>query len=278
MLLVLAVKVWAGLTTQSLCLLAESYHTLIDVFSGIVSLGAVTSPYRVSGREPWGHSRRHTIGVMLISALTGFIGCTMLLIAAQQMGAVFSDGPSFISAQINPWLLQLITVAASIHFCLGLYEQYEGRLLQSYHLRIHATHILRDSWLTLLTLVALVGIWQGYHWLDPVMTIVLVLMTFPSLWRVLNWQLPSLVQQVAIAPEVLARLAGQVHGVTRCSKIQSTGIVGRLVLIEMHLAVHPDFLNMTRSIIDQLNQLLRDKFGPVQAIIQIEDDPTFRDQ
>jgi divalent metal cation (Fe/Co/Zn/Cd) transporter len=87
---------------------------------------------------------------------------------------------------------------------------------------------------------------------------------------VLNWQLPLLIQQIAIAPEVLNRLACEVEGVNHCYRIRSKGIVGRQMVIEMNLVVQPEFISMAQAIARQVEDLIRERYGPVYAIIHID--------
>ena len=100
---------------------------------------------------------------------------------------------------------------------------------------------LQDVWLNVGLLLSLVLILFGYRWLDSMLTIALVLTSGVSLWRVIRRQLPTLIQPIAIAPEALVQLVRQVQGVTHCVKVQSRGIVGRQVWVEMTLVLHPEF-------------------------------------
>ncbi len=268
-LLVLAVKVWAGWATSSLSLLAESLHTLIDGFSTVLSLIAVASPYRSSGREIWGHGKVETgLTLMLVAAL-GF-ACFGLLGGAVWQLAIVPTLPTALPVQVTLPLLYLLAVVFLANVGLALFERQLASRLESSALRWNANHILKDGWLTLILLVSLVGVWLGYRWLDPLMAIVMVITAGLSCWRVLNWQLPMLVQQTAIAPEALAQMVKQIQGITHCYHIQSRGIVGRQVLVEMQVILHPEFAGAAQWIMEQVEAAIRDRYGPVQVLIQID--------
>jgi cation diffusion facilitator family transporter len=273
-LLIFAVKVWAGWAAKSLSLLAESVHTLINGFSTLLSLLAVTSRYRPSGREVWGHGQLESVGALTFVALLGFSSLSLLRGSWQQLEALARKGVGPFSVSMNLPLLQLLGVAIAIGICLAFFERYEARVLESAALRLNANHILQDAWLSGVVLIALVGVWRGYVWLDPLLAIGVVFTAIRSCWRVLNWQLPLLVKQVAIAPEILAQLARQVEGVTHCYRIQSRGIVGRQVFIEMHLVLHPEFMGAARMIAERVEGSIRECYGPVQAIIHVDPDQT----
>ncbi|MBE9178888.1 cation diffusion facilitator family transporter [Oculatella sp. LEGE 06141] len=269
-LLVLAVKIWAGWATRSLSLLADALHTLIDSFSIGLSLLAVTSAPRPIGREVWSYGKRETAGVLLLVAFLGFSGFNLLNLSVEQLQAATQNQPLPFPTQIDLPLVQLLGVAVAINTCLVLFERYESRVLESSALRLNADHMLRDTWLTIVVLVGLVGVSQGFVWLDPMMAIALVGLTVISLWRVLNWQLPLLVQQVAIAPESLAQIAYQVEGVTQCHHVRSRGLVGRQVLVEMHLILHPEFMSAANLIAERVEGAIRERYGPVQVKIHAD--------
>jgi cation diffusion facilitator family transporter len=268
-LLILAVKVWAGWATASLSLLAESLHTMIDGFSTVLSLIAVASPYRSSGREIWGHGKLETsLTLMLVAALGfscfGLFGWSLLqLMTMPTLSAL-------LPVQIKLPLLYLLAVVFLANVGLAGFERHLASRLESSALRWNANHILKDAWLTLLLLVGLVGVWRGYRWLDPLMAIIMVWMAGVSCWRVLNWQLPMLVRQTAIAPEAISQMVRQIQGVTHCYHIQSRGIVGRQVFVEMHVILHPEFAGAAQWIMEQIEASIRDHYGPVQVLIHLE--------
>jgi divalent metal cation (Fe/Co/Zn/Cd) transporter len=171
-------------------------------------------------------------------------------------------------------LIQLLGVVVVTSLGLALVGIYQARVLRNPALRFSATQLLKDVWLTLLVLAGLLGVWRGLVWLDVVLAILLVLLAVASCWRIVNWQLPFLVQQTAIAPEVLAQIARQVGGIKHCYKIQSRGLVGRLVYVQMNLIVHPEVRGVTSLIVQRLEGEIRERFGPVQVTFHIDDDFT----
>lgn len=267
---ILAIKLWAGWATRSLSLLADSLHVLVDSFSTILSIGSIASLRQTKGLEIWGHRQRETLAVLLLVALLGFLGLSLLGVAIYQFQALLHNASLLPAVQVDLPLILLLCIVILVHICLVLFERYESRVLEIIALRHNANHILRDVWLTILMLFGLVGVSQGMVWLDSLMAIVLIVMLIPSVWRILSWQLPSMLYQVAIAPEVLAHMAIKVEGVAECSRIHSKGILGRQLLIQMHIQLHPEFVNIAHLITDRLENLLRERYGAVQARIYVK--------
>ncbi len=269
-LLMLVVKVGAAWSTRSLSIVAESLHSVIDGFSTVLSLVALSSPNRQSGREVWGHGRLETMLALLLVALLGFAGLSLLSVAIGQLATepMLTTIPQIRMRLLVIGLLATVFLASVV---LAFFERKVSRTLDSSVLKLNARHILQDAWLTLFLLFGLFGIWRGYAWLDPFLTIAMVITAGLSYWRVLNWQLPLMVRQVAIAPEAIGQLVRQVQGVTQCCEVRSRGIVGRQVFVEMQVMVHPEFLGASDWIVEHFEGAIRDRYGPVQVMIFVEE-------
>ncbi len=267
-LLVLAVKVWIGWATQALSLVAESLHTLIDSFSILLSVISISSSF--SERGGWGHGKLEATMTLLLVAFLGFACLSILAVSASQLEAIASHSTDLLPVKINALLLQMLGVVMAISFCVAAFELYEARVLESAALRFSANHLFQDAWLMILVLVGLVGVSWGYTWIDPALAIAMVVTAVISCWRVLNWQLPSLMHQIAIAPEALAQTIHQVEGITHCYAINSRGIVGRQVFVEMHLILHPECIGIARSIAERVERAIRERYGPAKVVIYID--------
>lgn len=167
-------------------------------------------------------------------------------------------------------LLQLLGLVAAILFCLACFKCYEAIVLESPTLRFNASGLFWDVWLMLLVLAGLFGVLQGHLWLDPLLAIGMVGAALASGYRVLNRQIPSLIQQMPIAPEALAQTIHQVEGVTHCYGIQSRGMVGRQIFVEMRLILHPEYSAFAPLIADRVERAIRERYGPAKVVIYID--------
>ncbi|MEB3290269.1 MAG: cation diffusion facilitator family transporter [Leptolyngbya sp.] len=269
-LLLLAVEVIGGWATGSLTLLAEALHTLIDGFSTVLSLVAVTSPQRQLGREVWGHGRSEVATTLILCAFLGFTGLSLVLIALRQLWAGFNGLDHPFPVDLDIQVLRLTALMVIVNVALGVYAHHQARHLNSLALRLNTQHFLADVWLSLVMVAVLLAIYYNQHWLDPVFALGLLASVARSLWRVLNEQLPMLLRPTAIAPEAIAQIVTQVEGVTHCQRIRSRGMVGRQVWIELHLALHPEYLELADDLSDQIEALLRRQYGPLRTQIWVE--------
>ena len=275
-LLVLAVKLWASWATRSLSVLAGSLHTLLDCFSIGLSLTTTATLQQIPNPEMRlqdlrTHRKQHTAIVLLIAAFLGFAGFALLAICSFVLQQFWANPTVLPPLKVDLPLVVLLAIVMAMQFCLVLFERHESRVLGNPALRQSANHMLRNSWLTLLMLAGLVGISQGYFWLDPLVTVILTLMLAPSLWRILDKQLPSMMYQMAIAPESLSKLASKIEGVVDCRELRSQGVLGRQVVIQMYLLLQPEFMSMAHLIGERLEGLLRERYGAVKTKIYVKD-------
>lgn len=268
-LMVLVVKLWLGWTTDSLSVLAGALHTLLDGVSTLLSLLALSSKSKLGWHNVWSHGKREMMGLLLVVGFLSFSGCSLMIMAAHALE--FGDQKTI---DLTAQALQILTGIIIVTFSLVMFKRHRSRILSSSLLRLNAQPTLRDLWFTLLVLLGLVGVHLGYSWLDPVLTILLVLMLAGSTWQLINWQLPFMVEQVAIAPDVLVQIAKQVEGVSHCYRARSRGLVGRYVFVELHLGVHPEFMGVARTIAQRIEGMIRTRYGPVKVSIYINSEPS----
>lgn len=272
-LLLLAIKLWISWATRSLSLAVDALHTLMTSFSLLLSLFAV-SPSPQLQRE-WGHRRLESTLLLSLVGFVGFTAALLLGLAAHRLGllpiAAFMLEPI---APINVPLLQLLSVVAAIHLGLGSLGRYIFRPDQPRSLTVSPefgfSQSLLDAGLMILVVAGLHGTTLGMGWLDGVLAIGLLVVTIVSLGRIANRQLPSLMQPVAIAPEAIAKTTRRVEGILHCYKIQSRGLVGRSIYVEMHLILHPECVSVAPAIRQRVERLISQHYGPARVVVHID--------
>ncbi|APB34712.1 Cation efflux protein [Gloeomargarita lithophora Alchichica-D10] len=264
-LFVLGIKLAVGLGTGSLAVLADALHSLTDSLSNVLGLvvnaWAKPEPDR---QHPYGHQKFEAIGALAIAAL---LGITCFEVLRQAGERLLGDTPP---PEIGGLELALLVVVLAVNLLVGWYEQHQGTLLDSPILQADAADTLSDGWINLAVLVGLLGVMAGWTWLDAGLAIPVGLLVLHSGWRILTTNLPWLVDEMAIAPEAIAQVVGQVAGVVECHQITSRGVVGRQVFIELHLVVAPPDLVTAHNLSDQVEALLQQHYGPAGITIHVE--------
>jgi divalent metal cation (Fe/Co/Zn/Cd) transporter len=291
LLLFLGVKVSIGWTTHSLSVMAQTLHTLIEAFMVAVSsvaLGGVSPKTPRGVHQPatrplaHGPSQITALGVVFLVALMGFAACLLMILAIQEVRSLILALPSAVTASvdIDRPRFQLLGLVTAMQLCLACFGRYQARCLNNATLRYHANAMVLDVGLMAVVLAALVATRQGAVAVDAVLAMVLLVLALGRGGVLLWQQVPVLVGrglepqtvEPAIAPEALLRLVHQVGGITQCSQIRTQGVVGRNLVVEMHLILHPECTGLAPQIADRIDRILQHRFGPAQVIIHIQGD------
>jgi cation diffusion facilitator family transporter len=261
----MGLKAIVGSWTGSLSLLADALHSVTDSANNVLGLIASKFPSPHPDREhPYGHSKFEAVGALGIAAFLG-IACFEILQGAIER--ILKGGELVKISLPELWLLLIVL---GINIFVAFYERGVGRRVGSPILIADATHTMSDIWVTISVLGGLIGVWLGYQWMDVVLAFPVALLVFWSGWSVLKENLPWLVDQMAIAPEVIHAIATSVPGVINCHDIASRGVVGRQVFIEMHLIVDAPDVQSAHQITEEVESRLEERFRPVRILIHVE--------
>ncbi|PMB00573.1 cation-efflux pump [Fischerella thermalis CCMEE 5268] len=262
---VMLLKAVVGKLTGSLSLLADALHSVTDSANNILGLIASRFASPQPDREhPYGHLKFEAVGALGIAAFLG-IACFEILQGAVER--ILNGGePVRISAP-ELWLL---LVVLGVNIFVTFYERRVGVKVGSPILIADAKHTMSDVWVTISVIGGLIGVWLGYQWLDVALAFPVALLVFWSGWTVLKENLPWLVDQIAIAPEVIHAITLSVPGVINCHDIASRGVVGRQVFMEMHLIVDAEDVETAHRITEEVERRLEERFRPVRIVIHVE--------
>jgi len=262
---VMLLKVVVGKLTGSLSLLADALHSVTDSANNILGLIAnrFSSPHP-DREHPYGHLKYEAVSALGISAFLG-IACFEILQGAIER--IFKGGEPVKISSPQLWILLLVL---GVNIFVAFYERYVGKQVGSAILIADAQHTMSDIWVTIAVIGGLIGVWLGYQWLDIVLAFPVALLVFWSGWTVLKENLPWLVDEMAIAPEVIHAIAMSVPGVLNCHDIASRGVVGRQVFIEMHLVVDAPDVETAHRITEEVEMRLEERFSPVRVLIHVE--------
>ncbi|BAQ60523.1 cobalt-zinc-cadmium resistance protein [Geminocystis sp. NIES-3708] len=271
-LVVLALKAVVGVMTGSLSLQADALHSVTDSANNVLGLvtNQLSSP--IPDRDhPYGHHKFEAIGALGIAA---FLGIACFEIVTSALNRIFFGGDPVNIAGSELWVLILIL---GINIFVAFYERSVGEKIGSNILIADATHTMSDIWVTISVLLGLIAAWQAENWNLPMLKSLDYLLAFPvaflvlkSGWQVLKSNLPWLVDEMAIAPELIHQIVIEVPGVVNCHNIASRGLLGRQVFIEMHLIVDSENVKTAHDITEEVEAKLEAKFAPVRILIHVE--------
>lgn len=275
-LVVMGIKIMVGFLTGSLSLFADALHSVTDSLNNVLGLLTIkfASPYP-DRDHPYGHQKFEAVVALGIAAFLGIAcfeilkGAVMRLIEGLQKGLV--------PLTIGTAELWILLIVLGINIFVTFYERREGVRVGSAILVADAQHTMSDVWVTITVMAGLIGAWWGnqinvpqLQWLDVILSFPVAVLVFRSGWSVLQDNLPWLVDEMAIDPEVIQQITLEVPGVVNCHSISSRGIVGRQIFIEMHLVVDTQDVATAHTITEAVEQKLEERFPPARILIHVE--------
>jgi cation diffusion facilitator family transporter len=271
-LFVMALKATVGFVTGSLSLQADALHSVTDSANNILGLIASRLALPHPDREhPYGHQKYEAVGALGIAAFLG-IACFEIL---QSTAARIWQGGKPISIDLIE--MSFLVLVLAVNLFVTNYESRVGKKLGSAILIADAKHTTSDVWVTIVVLVGLLGVWLGktfnlpqLEWLDLILAFPVAILVFRSGWDVLRSNLPWLIDEMAIAPEVIHQIVMEVPGVINCHDIASRGVVGKQVFIEMHSIVDAEDVETAHQIAEAIENALEKRFSPVRVSVHIE--------
>ena len=258
------VEVVYGLLADSLALIADAGHNLSDVLGLLLAWGAAWLASRPPTlRRSYGY-RRATILASLFSA--------MLLLAA--LGAISLEAverfkePQPVQGRVVilvAFVGVIINTATALLFVRG----------QKHDLNIRGAflHMAADAAVSLGVAVAGVAIlYTGWLWLDPALSLVIVLLVFLSTWGLLKESLSLAIDSVPtnIDPEAVADFLRQLPGVSDLHDLHIWAMSTTDIALTVHLTMEacPD----SDEFLHRLAHDLEERFGIRHPTVQIERD------
>ena len=175
---VASAKIALGLTTGSVSVLSDGFHSLTDAASNIVAIVGVRIAAAPPDEDhPYGHRKFETmasIGILL------FLLLVLLEVVSAAWERFRNGGEPTVTA------LTFIVMGASfaVNLAVVVYERRAGVRLQSEVLLADALHTLSDLLTSATVMAALVGVRYGYAWLDPAAALVVAVFIGYACWQI----------------------------------------------------------------------------------------------
>lgn len=210
---VFLIKYWTGVSTSSVAMVADAWHTLSDVLtSAVVVVGFWMASKPADRKHPFGHGRAEAVGAIIIGTLLAVVGATFLRESLFRLQAhenvIYSE-------------LSLLVFSVTIFVKEGLAQisLRIGKTIQSHALVADGWHHRSDAITTALIVAGAVA-GGSFWWMDGVMGIavsMLILYMAATILRGVAGMLlgeapePSLVEGISRIVAEVAPAATHVH-------------------------------------------------------------------
>jgi cation diffusion facilitator family transporter len=263
---VLALKLVAFVSSQALSVVAEAVHSSLDASNNVFALWIA----RVATRDPdedhpYGHAKFETLGALV---LVGFLSITVFELLQRAVTRLLSDEVP--TAQGTPLAMAVMAVSIVVGLAVTIWEARRGRALGSDILLADAAHTRSDVLTTTAVLGGLIAIRAGYPQADPWITIAVAVIIARTGWIIVRETVPVLVDERAVDPERIQRVAEAVPQVDACYGIRSRGRPGQM-FAELTIAVAAE-LDVKRSheIADEVERRVGSELGAREVVVHVE--------
>jgi cation diffusion facilitator family transporter len=178
-------KYWAGISSDSVAIIADAWHTLSDSITSIIVLAGIWYSIRPADRDhPFGHGRAEILAAVIVGVLLGVIGFEFLLELIKRL----RDGES-----ANYGTLAIVATATSVVVkeAMARYAGIVSRKADSKALKADAWHHRSDA---ISSVVILAGIFLNHiaWWIDGALGIVVSVLIFHAAYDILKETFNSL--------------------------------------------------------------------------------------
>jgi cobalt-zinc-cadmium efflux system protein len=263
-ILIPAAQVYGGIVSGSMALVSDALHNLSDFFAVAMSYVAL----RLGRRGP---SLTQTFGYRRAEVLAAFLNVAVLyglaLLIAFEAIKRFLD-PQPVAGAIVVWLA-LIAFAANA-FSVWLLQ---AGARTNLNLRGAFLHMLSDALMSLgVAAVGVIWLFRPWYWLDPIISLVIVLFIFHSGWDVLKRSVLVLMNATPAGADLreIQEAIASVEGVRGVHHLHIWTLDTEGIALAAHILVHDQMLSQVDELADRIRELLNSRFGVDHPILQFE--------
>lgn len=264
-LVVVGAKALAGWWAGSLAVLSDAVHSLTDAANNLVGIWLIQAAAKPPDREhPYGHAKLEPIGAFVVSAVMGLVAYEIGREAVLRLWA-----GAMAAVALTPLTFAVMLGTLAVNLVVVWYERRAGQQLGSPFLLADAQHTLSDVYVTVGVLAGLVGVWFGWFWLDPVVSLAVVAAVGWGAYHVLVTAINELMDTATVDNEQLAALARQHPDVVDVRHVRSRGR-GAYGFAELTLVFRHDDLRRAHATSDLLETQIRQTYGLAHITIHLE--------
>lgn len=256
------VEVGYGLFADSLALLADAGHNLSDVVSLLLAWGASALAGKAATSTRTYGFRKATVMASLISAI-------MLMVV---LGGITWEA---VGRFVQPKLVdgQTVIVVAAIGVVINTLTALLFVKGQKHDLNLRGAflHMAADAAVSLGVVVAGIFItFQGLLWIDPVISIVIVVVIFVGTWNLLRESLDYAIDAVPKGTDIdgIRNYLETIDSVVSIHDLHVWPLSTTEVALTVHLVVNNSCLD--NDFLLQIQQNLYENYGIEHATMQVE--------
>ena len=264
-LLVALTKLLVGYFSQTLSMVADGFHSLMDSTSNIIGFIAIAYAFDPPDEQhPYGHRKAEIIAALLIAVM---LALTCLEIVKELVSKFLHP----VTPVVSPLSFAVMGTGVLINLWVVWYESRAGKALGSHLLLSDAAHTRSDVLVSLSVLTSLVAIVFRIYWLDFLVSLGITLVIGRMALSLFRENLNILLDASPLEAEQVRQFVESQPGVLECHGIRSHGLPDAIYL-ELHILVSPALrIVEAHQIAHRVKDALRQQFsGVLDATIHTE--------
>ena len=196
-------KLWVGIISGSIALVADAWHTMSDSLSSLVLIISVKLSSRKPDKEhPFGHGRWEQIGAIFIALILVIIAYDFIKDSIIRLNN--RETAHFVTFAFIVTFISIIAKEA-----LAQYAFYLGRRTGNISIKADGWHHRTDA---LSSLVVLIGMFfsKSFWWIDSILGIIISLMLAYIAYEIVKESVAKLLGEEP-SPELINKISENVH-------------------------------------------------------------------
>lgn len=254
-------KIAGGSLTQTLSMVADGLHSLLDGTGNVLGLIALSIARRPPDEDhQYGHRKFEVIASTGVALLLFAAAARILLDSWERL----TEGNQAVYSIVS---VAVMTVTMAVNFGVSRYEARRGTELHSPFLLADSRHTASDMYASAAVIVALIGLKLGLPWLDPLAAIFIGAVIVRAGYQILRWSLGVLADERLIDPALIEEVALEFPEVRSCREIRTRGFADSAFL-DLTLRFEPSLtLKEAHDVCDGLEDRLRQRFPEIADIV-----------
>ena len=260
----LVAEVIGGIWSNSLALLSDAGHVFLDLFSLLLSLGAI----KLAIQPP---NDRLTFGLHRAEVFASLInGVTVFLMAA---GILYEGGKRLLAPEevhtVPMLVIAVLGLAANLLAAKGLHSHSHDDL----NVRSAFLHVLGDAAASVGVIAGAVLMrFTGWYLADPIISIAIGLLILGGAGRVLRDAVHILMEGAprGLSCEQVAERIRATSGVNDVHQLNLWSVCSHITALSAHVEIQPEYNNQRDRILRDIEHDLRHNFHITHTTIQVD--------
>ncbi len=264
--LMMVAEVIGGLLSNSLALLSDAGHMLTDNLALLLSFFAMKfATLPATERKTWGFYRLEILAALLNGIVLVLLSLYIMYEAYLRM---LHPQP------VQGTLMLVIAVIGLVANIVGAFVLIRHRDT-NLNIRGAFLHIVGDALSSVGVIIGgIIILYTGWYLIDPILSMMISLVIIYGSWALVKESVNILLEAVPghIDIDTIAAEMAKIRGVREAYHIHAWTITSGVYAMSAHVLIDDQPVSGSRNIIDEIKEMLSEKFNVLHSTIQLECD------